>query len=66
VQDGERKPHLIQEAVQPFVVVIDADKHERHRGIVLVFRVRRFQVRQLRTADPSPGGEEIQQQHLAA
>jgi hypothetical protein len=62
----ERKLRLVQIALQPLRVLVDADEQERDARVVLVSRVGRFQVRQLRTAGPSPGGEKIQQQHFLA
>src|SRR5262249_51262421 len=63
---GERELHLVHVARQSLHVLIDADEDERNVRIVLVFRVRRLQVRQLRTAGPSPGREKVQEQNFSA
>ena len=62
----ERKLHLAQIPLQPLRVLVDADQQERDARIVLILRVSRFQVRQLRAADPSPGREEVQQHDFPA
>jgi hypothetical protein len=41
----ERKLRLVQIALQPLRVLIDADQQERDARVVLVFRVGRLQVR---------------------
>ena len=64
VRDRERKLHLVQVPLQTLRIVIDADQEKRDARIVPVSRICRLQVRQLRTTDPSPGSEEVQEQHL--